>query len=128
MSGRPNRTLLGTALVVGVLLLSFGGWFVMSKVLDPLRTAAPLDVQAYASSANSLRGNTYKLKGEVLALLAWSPSGRLISVGIEEGKRTIPVLLPKEFNSVNIDKGQKFDFLLVVDDSGVLRVRKLAKS
>lgn len=128
MSGRPKKTLLGTVLLLGVLAIVVGGWLLLSKVTDPFRTTAPLDVSSYISSAKSLRGNTYKVAGEVLVLLAWSPSGRLISIGIEDGKRTIPVLLPKEFNSVNIEKGQKFNFILIVDDSGVLRAKKLARS
>jgi hypothetical protein len=128
MSGRPKKTLLGTVLLLGVLAFAVGGWLIISKVTDPFRTAAPLDISSYTSSAKSLRGNTYKVAGEVLVLLAWSPSGRLISVSIENGQRTIPVLLPKEFNSVNIQKGQKLNFLLVVDDSGVLRAKKLARS
>ncbi len=42
---------------------------------------ATLDVKAYLENANSLRGNVYKIEGEVTNALAWSPStGRLIAV------------------------------------------------
>jgi len=109
-----------------ILLILAGGFF-FSGCSDPYRTATPLDVATYLASANSMRGNTYKLEGEVMSLLAWAPSGRLISIGIEQGTKAIPVLLPPEFNAVNIEKGQKFKLLVVVDDQGILRAKKLAK-
>ena len=128
MPGRRNSSLLGVALLITVGLVAAAGWLWIFRASEQFRTAAPFDAAAYASSANGLRGNTYKLDGEILALLAWSPSGRLISVGIEEGKKVVPILLPSEFNPINIEKGLKFRFLLVVDDQGILRVQKLAKS
>ena len=80
-------------------------------------------------NANSLRGNVYKVDGEVSNSLAWSPTkGRLFAVDIEQGKNTIPILVTKEFNDVNIQKGQKFTFVLVVDEKGLLRTKKITKS
>lgn len=114
-------------LIVALAMVAAGGWVFYARISDQYRTAAPLDVAAYISSGNSLRGNTYKLEGEVMTLLTWSPTGRLMSVGIDGEKRVLPVLLPSEFSSVNIQKGEKFRFLLVVDDKGVLRTKKLAK-
>lgn len=120
MSDRSKTSLPGP-----VVLASLVAGFFLSGCSDPYRTVAPLDVEAYQTSANSLRGNTCKLEGEVMSMLAWSPSGRLISIGIEGNQKAIPVLLPNEFNSVNIEKGRKFKFLLLVDDQGILRVKKL---
>jgi hypothetical protein len=128
MSGRRNSRFLGVALLVAVVLAAAIGGIWFSRSSAQFRMATPFDSAAYSSSANSLRGNTYKLDGEVLALLAWSPSGRLVSVGIEDGEKAVPVLLPSEFNPINIQKGQSLRFLLVVDDQGILRVKKLAKA
>lgn len=122
---RFSPVLLVPVVVLGV--AAAGGWFLLSGFLDPYRTVAPLDIPAYVSSARSLRGNTYKLEGEVLDSLAWSPTGRLISVGIDDKKRVVPVLLPGRFSSFNIEKGQQFKFLLIVDEQGVLRAKKLAR-
>ncbi|MGC1480681.1 MAG: hypothetical protein WA771_09265, partial [Chthoniobacterales bacterium] len=41
---------------------------------DPYRTTAPLAVDAYLENSNSLRGNLYKLEGEILNVLGYSPS------------------------------------------------------
>ena len=69
------------------------------------------------------------VEGEVLNSLAWSPSsGRLISVGVDGSKDVVPVLVTTQFNNLNIQKGQKFIFLLEVDDMGILRTKSLTKS
>jgi hypothetical protein len=128
MPGRRNPCLLGAALLMAVALVAGGGWFWFTRSSEQFRTAAPFDVEAYSSSANGLRGNTYKLAGEVQALLAWSPSGRLISVGIEDGRKAVPILLPSEFNPINIQKGLRFRFLVLVDDQGILRVKNLVET
>ncbi len=61
--------------------------------------------------------------------LALSPSeGRLFSVSVGDDNNVLPVLVTKNFNEVNIQKGQKFIFLLEVDDKGILRTKKLNKA
>ena len=102
-----------------------GGWFLFAKMADPFRKVAALDVAAYVASGKSLRGNTYRMEGEVMTPLAWSPTGRLISVGVEGGKM-LPVLLPEALNEFAIEKGQRVRVLVVVEDGGVLRAEKVA--
>lgn len=121
----PARSPKNFLRMAGSILLA--GFFFLSGCQDPFRAASPLDVQAYSTSANSLRGNTYRLEGEVFVLLAWSPSGRLVSVGIEDGQKVIPVLLPTALNHLNVEKGQRFKFLVEVDDRGVLRAKEAVK-
>lgn len=128
MSDRRNKPLVVATLLVAVAILAAGGWHAFSRANDPFRTATPLDLAAYETSANSLRGNTYKIKGEIVNLLAWAPSGRIIAVGVENGNKAVPILLPGDQSSVNIEKGQKFQFLLHVDDQGILRVKKLSRT
>ena len=129
MARRKNSSInpVWLLLAVGLILIAFvGSRFFLSSGSDPYRTIAALDVSAYMENANSLRGNTYKAEGEVSNLLAWSPTaGRLIAVDVE--KETIPVLVTQEFNAINIQKGQKFRFVLEVDPKGVLKTKKLAQ-
>jgi len=110
-----------------VALIAGAGCGLISGCSDPFRKAEPLDISSYATSANRLRGNTYKLEAEVLTLLAWSPSGRLISVGMDDGNKALPVVLSNEFDSLNVQKGQKLKILVTVDEKGVLRATKLVK-
>ena len=105
-----------------------GGWVLFKNVSDPYRTLTSLDVPVYLKSADSLRGNIYKLDATVAAQLAWAPSaGRLYSVEINECDDLVALLIPAEFNSLNLQKGQHYFFKIEVGDKGILRVRDIRK-
>lgn len=105
------------------------GAIFLAGTSDPYRTAAPLEVDAYLENSNSLRGNTYRLKGEILNVLGYSPTeGRLISVGIDATDDIVPMLIPPDLGHVNIQKGQKFLFLIEVTDEGILEAKELTKA
>jgi len=113
------------ALIVGAAFLA-GTIFFRSDAV-PYRTHPPLDVPSYLENSKSLRGNTYRLEAEVANSLAWSPtSGRLIAVSVEG--ETLPVLVPTDFSQINIQKGQKFVFLVEVDERGVLKAKAITKA
>ena len=130
---RQGTTSLSTTTLLLVAAIATGGlvlgWVVFGRATDPFGTTPQLDVQAYTENSNSLRGNVYKVEGEVVDSLAWSPSlGRLIAIGVGPDKRLLPVQVTTEFSSTNIQKGQKFLFLLEVNDNGILRTKKLTKT
>ena len=107
-----------------------GGYLLFGRINDPYRTIAPLDVSAYLENSNSLRGNTYKVTGTIINSLAWSATaGRLFSIDVGAGSNSdvLPVLIPVNFNHVNIQKGQKFIFKIEVDEKGILKTRDLRK-
>jgi len=115
-------------LVVGAIS---AGHFLVGRVNDPYRTLASLDVPAYLENSNSLRGNSYKISGVIWNYLASSTkAGRLFSVVVNTGAsdEVLPVFIPAEFNSVNIQKGQHFNFSVEVDDKGILTVKGLIKT
>jgi hypothetical protein len=114
--------------IIGLAVVAFiGSQFFNSKETDPYRTIPLLDASSYLENANSLRGNTYKLKGTVAESLAWSPnSGRLIAINVDDEQ--LPLLVTPEFNSMNIQKEQKLIFVVEVDEKGILRTKKVSKS
>ena len=118
------------ALTCGLIAVGFiGAFFLFQGTSEPYRTIAKLDVRAYLDNANSLRGNAYRIQGEVVNALAWSPTeGRLIAVGTAEDAEVIPILVPTNFNHINIQKGQRFDFKLEVDEKGLLRTTDMIKA
>ncbi len=70
-----------------------------------------------------------RIEGEVLNSLGWSPTkGRLIAVGVDDGSKVVPVLVTTDFSHVNIQRGQRFIFLLEVDDKGILRTKDMTKA
>src|SRR6195952_1992898 len=107
-SSSVHPVLLVAAVLVAVGALA-GGWFLYQQVRDPYRTLTPLDVSAYLDNANSLRGNVYKITATVQTQLAWTAAaGRLYSMETENGGQLLPVLIPAEFNAMNIQKGQRY--------------------
>ncbi len=128
--GKSSIQPLWVAAAAGLLVLAFiGSRFFPNAGNDPYRTIPELDVASYLDNSNSLRGNVYKIEGEVSNALAWSPTaGRLFAVDVDGGRDTIPVLVTPEFNSMNIQKGQKLIIVTEVDEKGVLRTKKISKA
>ena len=129
---RKSRKSSASPLLIGGMILGLVVVLAVAVFLgsrsEPFSTTPALDIPAYLENANSLRGNTYRLRAEILNSLAFSPnSGRLISVVAEENK-VLPLLLPAEFNQTNIQRGQEFFFELTVDDKGLLQVVRITKS
>ena len=123
-SAHPVWIAIAAVLVIAAVA---GGYFLFGKASDPYRTLSPLPVGDYMSNSNSLRGNVYKIEGTVSQSLGWSATeGRLFSV--EVGSEVLPVRVPKDFNSVNIERGQRFNFKVEVGDSGVLKALDVKKS
>ncbi len=116
------------AAVALVLAAVGGGYFMYGRVSDPYRTMTALPVQDYLENANSLRGNVYKLDGMVEKSLEWSSSsGRLFSIQVN-GNEIVPVLVPEQFNQINIERGQRFIFKIEVGDKGILRAQDVKKA
>ena len=122
-SAHPLWLLAAALLVVGAV----AGGFVIHSRSDPFRAVTSLPVKDYLDNSNSLRGNVYKLDATVSKSIDWSGSaGRLFAV--EAGGEMLAVLVPPQFNSINIERGQRFVFKLEVAEKGVLRVQEVRKS
>ncbi len=106
-----------------------GGYTIYSQLNDPFRTIAPLPTDDYLRNANSLRGNRYRIEAVVANQLAWSAdAGRLYSMDLEVSGEVLPVLIPVEFNAINLQKGQRFTVEVEVLDRGILQARQLRKA
>jgi hypothetical protein len=124
-SANPVWILAGLILIV----MAFGGATLLFRQTgEPFRTTELLDAESYLQNARSLRGNVYRIEGEVDNSLALSPTqGRLISISVN-GNHVLPVIVPTSFNHINLQKGQRFVFLLEVDEQGMLQTLNLTKS
>jgi hypothetical protein len=116
-SSSPNLKIIGAG--AGVLVLAAGGYLMFGGAQDPYRTTSPFPVKDYLENANSLRGNTYKLEAQVDKTLEVSPdSSRLLSV--ENGGDIIPLLVPSKLNGMNIERGQKLQFKVQINEKGLV--------
>jgi hypothetical protein len=118
------------AMVLAVSALG-GGYFIFARDDSSYRTLPLLSASEYLENSNSLRGNSYKFSGAILNSLAWSPTaGRLFSVEVKGGdsdSSVLPVLVPAKFNSVNVQRGQRYHFQVQVDERGILLISNLQK-
>jgi hypothetical protein len=122
-SAHPIWIILAAALLFGAV----GGGFLIHSHTDPFRTVTALPVKDYLENSSSLRGNVYKLDATITKSIDWSPSaGRLFAV--ESNGEMLAVLIPPQFNKVNVERGQHFVFKLEVGDKGILRVQDVLKS
>ena len=146
MARRANSKIrpLWIALTLGALVLAIAvGAILQNTGGDPFRTVPQLDLGDYLNNANSLRGNVYKVKGEIRQSLGYSRAkGRLVSVEVDgdgarganngdgngSGKDVLPVLVPPELGYLNLQKGQRYTFELEVGDAGVLTAMDMKKS
>lgn len=111
-----------------LLAIALGGYFFGSSGM-PYRTAPEFPIREYLETSGSLRGNAYRLTGAVLNSIAWSPqSGRLISIEPVGSDSPIPLVVPAIFGETNIQKGQRFHFLVEVRENGILYAKDLTKS
>lgn len=123
---KPLWIIVAACLIVGAFI---GSRLFSRATSDPFRTVPALDVKTYLENANSMRGNVYKIEGEIAEALAWSPKeGRFYSVKVKDGTEVVPILVTPEFSHINIQKQQHFIFLLEVDDVGILRTKDLTKA
>jgi hypothetical protein len=131
MSRRASSSVHPFWIIGAVALLAvatLGGWALYRSVSDPYRTITPLDVSVYLENANSLRGNVYKVTASVNTQLAWAPrEGRLYSVEVEGRSDILPLMIPASFNSINVQKGQRYFFKIEVGEKGILRVEDIRK-
>lgn len=122
----PGWIIAGLAAVI--LLIAVGGYFLGSSN-KPYRAVPDFPTEEYLKTSTALRGNTYRLSGAVLNSIAWSPEkGRLISVQPTGSDSPIPVVIPPDLGQTNIQKGQRFHFLVEVRESGILYATELTKS
>jgi hypothetical protein len=105
-----------------------GGYVLFNRVSDPYRTMSKLPTEDYLTNSNSLRGNTYKLEAVIAGSIDWSPTaGRLFSVECE-GSGLLAILVPPQFSNLNIERGQRYLFKIVIGDKGILSALDVKKS
>ena len=132
---RRARKGVDTGLILGIgaglIVLGAIGFFVMNRSNDPMKGVTPLSVSDYKQSSDSLQGNTYKLTGTVMEKLLWTPEhGQVVRIDVSDtnGSGSLGVLVPPEFNGMNINVGETFTMKVEVIEKGKLVALELVKS
>jgi len=124
----PSLWLVATAVLI---VLAGAGAFFFQKENNPYRTVEILKPGDYMENANSLRGNTYQLEGVISSSLGSSPErGRLFSLRISYADKEwpLPILVPRDYRDLNLQKGQRYRLKVRVNDGGLLEVEEMTKS
>lgn len=135
MSRRRRSTVPLWTLLPAIVLLAAGGYLFLrnNPGAASLRATEQLDSSLYYESANSLRGNSYRIDGEIDSSLGNSPSkGRLFSVKLKNPgsgavSDLLPVLVPPALGTLTIQKGQHYLMKVRVIDGGLLEVEQALK-
>jgi hypothetical protein len=119
--------------LVGITLLIVGtsSALLFQFYATPFRTTPLLNPADYFENSNSLRGNTYRLEGVIANSLGYSPEkGRLYSLQVTHGNSSLPVpiLVPAGYQILNLQKGQKYQVKVMVNDQGLLQVEEITKA
>ncbi len=118
------------AAVVLIVLAGTGAFF-FQKEDNPYRTGEILKPADYMENANSLRGNTYQVEGVISSSLGSSPEqGRLFGLRISYADKEwpLPILVPRDYRELNLQKGQRYRLKVKVNDRGLLEVEEMSKS
>jgi len=116
---------------IGLIVLTGAGAFFLQKDDNPYRTVEVLKPADYLENANSLRGNTYQVEGVISSSLGSSPEkGRLFSLKVSHADREwpLPILVPRDYRELNLQKGQRYRLKVKVNDDGLLEVEEMSKS
>ena len=133
MSRRAHQQVSGLKIwliLAAVMGLGLFGYWSYRSVGGAYRTIEPLDPGAYYENANSLRGNTYLIEGRVGNSLGWNPErGRLFSLITRQQNRdwVLPIFVPHDLQTLNIQKNQKYMIKAKVNDQGILFVLEMKK-
>lgn len=115
----PGYILGAIALIVAAI---FVGKTILGKSKAGFANVMPLDIQQLTENANSLRGNEYVVEGQIDEKLQWtSDRGQLVSVKVPTpgGDEYMGIMIPPEFNRLNIDVRQKYAFRVKFQQGGI---------
>lgn len=107
--------------IVAIIFVVVAGKSLLRKKSASFGDVTPLRVEDFLENGNSLRGNEYVIEGQVDEKLQWtSDRGQLVSVKVTNpgGDEFVGILIPQEFNKLNIDIKQKYAFRVKVEQGG----------
>jgi hypothetical protein len=127
-SGIHSGVIVGAA---AALVLAFiGGKMLLGGESAAKPDGTPLDMETFEQHANSLRGNEYVVEGTVDGQLHWHPDrGQVISLRVDDAgtSRFLAIEIPAEFSTQNIEREQRYAFLVRVRDGGIAVAREISR-
>ena len=132
----PRRASSGLhpGLILAVVLVIAGAFFAGSLLFGEKEAATlegpRLDMEDVAENANALRGNRYVVEGSIDDQLVWTPdAGQLVSLRVKDAAaaRFLPIEIPAELSSQNIEREQNYAFRIRFRDGGIAVAEEIVR-
>jgi hypothetical protein len=120
-SSSTNPTLI-IGIAVALIILIFGGKFLMSKKKESFGDVNTLAVQDLLDNGNSLRNNEYLIEGKIdERFFRDGNTSSVVSVRVksDSGEEIVPVMIPEKFNKLNIEREQRYAFKIRFEQGGI---------
>lgn len=120
-SSNTNPSLI-IGIVVALIVVIFGGKFLMSNKTETFSDVNPLTLQDLLDNGNSLRNNEYLIKGKIdERFFRDGNTSSVVSVRMksEAGDEVVPVVIPEKFNNLNIEREQRYALKVRFEQGGV---------
>lgn len=120
-SSNTNPSLI-IGIVVALIVVIFGGKFMMSNKTETFSDVNPLTLQDLLDNGNSLRNNEYLIKGKIdERFFRDGNTSSVVSVRMksEAGDEVVPVVIPEKFNNLNIEREQRYALKVRFEQGGV---------
>lgn len=116
-ASRKTSTSTIIAVIAGVAICFAAVVFMLGEKQGVVSNAVDFPIEAYLSRGSQLRDNVYKISGRV--------EERFTSRGVEElitlvvktkdgAEERLPIIVPQEVKTVNIEREQEYDFTVKV--------------
>jgi hypothetical protein len=114
--------------IIAVLVLILGGGFLLLNGGKGGYSDPPLPLDAFMSSANSLRGNTYSVSGRVNSIRPRN-NGKFIHLKVTNGAREehLPLIVPNDLDDINIEREQQYRFRVEILQGGIPKALELSR-
>ncbi|MBT8036240.1 MAG: hypothetical protein KJO21_01730 [Verrucomicrobiae bacterium] len=122
-SNNKNNLAVYIIITMAVIAALVAGKVILDKRAQHFSGLSELSVADVKNNANSLSGNEYRVSGKITEKLKWTANrGQVISLTVdqgEQGKGTIPIIVPAGIDNVNLERGHSYTFKVEINREGL---------
>ena len=122
-SSNKNNLTVYINITVAVIAALVAGKFILDKRAQHFSGLSELTIADIKNNANSLSGNEYRVSGKITEKLKWTAErGQVVSLTVdqgEQGKGTIPIIVPAGIDKVNLERGHSYIFKVEINREGL---------
>lgn len=112
-------------ILIGIVVIAalIAGKYFLNQRSQHFADITELSISDLKNNANSLSGNSYRISGKISEKLKWtSNKGQILSLSVEHSQNEsgiIPIMVPANISSINLERGQSYIFKIEVNREGL---------